>query len=105
MGPESGFGVKVWSFSQSLGPEFGVWVRVWGQSLESRSESEFGVKVWSFGQNLGPKSESGGVWGQSLEFESEIGVWSPSPSLGSPRPNPVMGLDWSLLRVEGQSLI
>ena len=21
------------------------------------------------------------------------GVWSPSPSLGSPRPNPVMGLD------------
>ena len=90
---ESGVWVRVWV-------EAGVWVRVWAQNLESGSE--FGPRVWSLGQSLGLSlgsksgvSKSGvwvGVWGQSLEFEGDWSLES-SPCLGSPRPNPVMGLD------------
>ena len=90
--PESGVWVRVWSLGQSFGPEsgeFGARVRGLGES-----RSEFWVKVWSFGQFLGPKSAV------SKESESRL---PQAHGLGS---KAEFGARvWSLVRVEGQSVI
>ena len=107
--------VRVWGQSLDSGSEFRarVWVRVWDQSLESGSE--FGVKVW--GQSLESGSECGSEFGvksgvcqcgakvRRLESESESRLPQAKPCHGFGSKSEFGARVWSLLRVEGQSLI